>query len=383
MTKTDAKIDSLFEPVTFDKIQLTNRIVMPSMGVHRAQDGIPSSRVAEYYRQRAEGGVSLILTEGVSIDHEKATYNPLLLNFVSDAALSGWQEVVRQVHGVGGKIMPQLWHVGLMSPDDVLAGGEFTYDPKKGLIGPSGLIAPGRQVTPEMSQGDIDRIIDAFARAAVHAKRLGFDGVEVHGAHGYLLDQFFWEPLNQRTDSYGGSRRNRSRFAAEVIAEIRYRVGPDFPVLLRISQWKLHDYGAKVAYAPSELEEWLLPLVDAGVDIFDCSQRRYWEPEFEGSKLSFPGWVKKVTGKPTIMVGSVGLKRDVTESFAGAVDAAPESLDRVVDMFAEGQFDLLAIGRGQLADPNWCRKVRNGDVKALIPFHASMLADLAGETKRG
>ena len=157
-----------------------------------------------------------------------------------------------------------------------------------------------------MSQREIDSVIDAFARGAEDAKRLGFDGAEIHGAHGYLVDQFFWDKLNQRTDGYGGTMRNRARFAAEIVAEARRRVGSDFPILMRISQWKLQDYGAKVATTPQELQDWVEPLVDAGVDVIDCSQRRYWQPEFAGSTLNLAGWVKKISGKPTIAVGSVG-----------------------------------------------------------------------------
>lgn len=373
MTASAVGVAQFFDSVGFEKIELANRIVMPPMGIHKRPDGVPDAKVADYYRQRAEGGVGLIIVEGTAIDHEKAAYNPTLLNFATQPALDAWGEIARQVRGAGAKIIPQLWHAGLMNPEEVLAGGEFHHDPARGLMGPSGMITPGRKVAPDMTQADIDSIIDAFARGAVEARRLGFDGVEVHGAHGYLLDQFFWEPLNQRLDGYGGSRRNRSRFAAEVIAEIRRRTGPGFPIVLRISQWKLHDYDAKVAHNPVELEEWLLPLVDAGVDMFDCSQRRYWESEFEGSSLNLSGWVRKVTGKPTITVGSVGLTRDVTESFAGAGSEATEGLDRLVHMFADHQFDLIAVGRGHIADPDWCNKVRNGDAADLIPFSLSML----------
>ena len=134
-------------------------------------------------------------------------------------------------------------------------------------------------------------------------------------AHGYLIDQFFWSPLNQRTDRYGGSPRARGQFGAEVVAECRRRVGPDFPILLRISDWKLIDYRRRLAENPQELEELLAPLVDAGVDLFDCSQRRFWEPTFAGSDLNLAGWTKKVTGVPTMTVGSVGLDCDLMESF--------------------------------------------------------------------
>ena len=129
-----------------------------------------------------------------------------------------------------------------------------------------------------MTEHDIAETIRAFAQAAGEAKALGFDAVEIHGAHGYLIDQFFWHPTNQRTDRYGGQTlAERSRFATELIRAVRKAVGPDFPISLRISQWKLQDYAAKLATTPQEMEAWLVPLAEAGVDIFHCSQRRFWD----------------------------------------------------------------------------------------------------------
>lgn len=120
-----------------------------------------------------------------------------------------------------------------------------------------------------MSLADIEHTIQAYAHAAKAAKDLGFDAFEIHGAHGYLIDQFFWEGMNHRTDEFGGKTiKERSRFAVEVIKAMRQAVGPDFVIILRLSQWKQQDYTAKLAPTPASLEDWILPLVDAGVDIF-------------------------------------------------------------------------------------------------------------------
>jgi 2,4-dienoyl-CoA reductase-like NADH-dependent reductase (Old Yellow Enzyme family) len=132
--------------------------------------------------------------------------------------------------------------------------------------------------------------------------------VELHGAHGYLIDQFFWDGTNQRTDRYGGATLvQRSQFAAEILRAVRAAVGADYPVIIRLSQWKSQDFTVQLAKTPQEMEAWLRPLADAGADLFHCSQRRFWEPEFEGCDLNFAGWAKKLIGKPTITVGSVGL----------------------------------------------------------------------------
>jgi 2,4-dienoyl-CoA reductase-like NADH-dependent reductase (Old Yellow Enzyme family) len=133
------------------------------------------------------------------------------------------------------------------------------------------------------------------------------DGVEIHGAHGYLIDQFFWEGSNRRDDEYGGDLAGRSRFAIELIQAVRAAVGPDFPIIFRFSQWKQQDYTARLVQTPQALAAFLQPLSEAGVDIFHCSTRRFWEPEFDGSELNLAGWTRQLTGKPTITVGSVGL----------------------------------------------------------------------------
>jgi 2,4-dienoyl-CoA reductase-like NADH-dependent reductase (Old Yellow Enzyme family) len=120
-------------------------------------------------------------------------------------------------------------------------------------------------------------------------------------------------------------------------------VGSDFVIIIRLSQWKQQDYTVKLAHTPDELENWVLPLAEAGVDIFHASQRRYWEPEFEGSDLNFAGWVKKVTGQPTITVGSVGLSGDFMGAFQGQGSGAT-NIDELLRRYDRGDFDLIAVG---------------------------------------
>ena len=228
-----------------------------------------------------------------------------------------------------------------------------------------------------MTGQDIADTIGAFAEAAAQAKALGFDAVEIHGAHGYLIDQFFWHPTNQRTDSYGGdSLAERTRFAVELIRAVRHATGPEFPICLRISQWKLQDYAAKLATTPDELEAWLVPLVQAGVDIFHCSQRRFWDPEFAGSDLNFAGWAKKLTGKASITVGSVGLSGDFLAAFKGEA-STPSSLDELLRRLDRGDFDLVAVGRALLSDAAWARKIKEGRSSELRGFSKEALATLS------
>ena len=242
---------------------------------------------------------------------------------------------------------------------------------------PSGLQAPGKQVSEPMTGKHIERVIASFADAAADAQRLGFDGIEIHGAHGYLIDQFFWEGLNQRSDAFGGSMDNRGRFAAEIIRAARSATGPDFPIVLRYSQWKQQDFEAKLATTPQELELFLQPLVDAGLDGFHCSTRRYWESEFDGSDLNLAGWTKKLTGKTAITVGSVGLSADFIGAIAMNESSETRAIDDLLSRLETGEFDLVAVGRALLQDPEWPDKVREGRTDSIHSFNSESLATLS------
>ena len=369
MTDTSA----LFQPFTSPKLTLPNRIVMAPMTRNMAPGGVPAAPNAAYYRRRAEASVGLILSEGTVIDRPASRNMAGIPFFHGDSALSGWKQVVDDVHAAGGKMGPQIWHTGGTS------GGDASFE-RPPLDSPSGLNAPGESVGEAMSEEAIADTIAAFGRAAGDAKRLGFDTVELHGAHGYLIDQFFWAGTNHRTDQYGGATiGERARFAAEVVKAMRDAVGPDYPIILRLSQWKQQDYTARLANNPAEMLEWLQPLVDAGVDILHCSQRRFWEPEFpelDGEDgLNFAGWAKKLTGLPTISVGSVGLSGEFLGSFAGE-GSQKTDLDKLVARMERDEFDLIAVGRALLADPQWAVKVRDSRAHELADFDAASLGEL-------
>ena len=367
-------VDALFQPFTVKSLKLKNRIVMSPMTRTFSPAGVPGENVAAYYRRRAEGDVGLILSEGTVIERPAAKNHPDIPFFYGDAALSGWQRVIDEVHAGGGKMGPQIWHVGSA------ASPGTDWVPPVPVESPSGLEAPGAPRGVAMSDEAIADTIAAFGRAAADAKRLGFDTAEIHGAHGYLIDQFFWSGTNERTDAFGGATlRERAHFAAEVVRSVRAAVGPDFPVIMRLSQWKQQDYTVKLAATPDKMADWLGPLVEAGVDVLHCSQRRFWEPEFpeiDGEAgLNFAGWAKKLTGVPTISVGSVGLSGEFTAAFAGE-SSQPVALDNLVGRLEQGEFDLIAVGRALLSDPNWVKKVRTGDTRGLQAFNPASLGEL-------
>ncbi|RZJ78287.1 MAG: NADH:flavin oxidoreductase [Flavobacterium sp.] len=362
--------DSLFQSFSLKSLNIKNRIVMAPMTRSFSPNGVPTNEVANYYQKRAEGEVGLILTEGTVIDRVASSNDPNIPHFYGTQALDGWQNVVDKVHGAGGSIAPQIWHMGVM--DNHHSG----WVPSQPFEGPSGLNRPGFNNGNTMTEKDIADAIIAYGKAAADAKRLGFNSVEIHGAHGYLIDQFFWEGTNERSDIYGGrTLAERSRFGIEVVKEVRRQVGEDFAVILRLSQFKPSAYDNKLAKTPQEMEAWLNPLADAGVDIFHCSQRRFWEPEFEGSDLNFAGWAKKLSGKATITVGSVGLTGEFLAAFAGE-SSAPSSLDELLRRMDRGDFDLVAVGRPLLADPNWVSKIKENRTEELKGFTKDALATL-------
>jgi 2,4-dienoyl-CoA reductase-like NADH-dependent reductase (Old Yellow Enzyme family) len=362
MPTTSPNVQLLFQPFSGGKLELSNRIVMAPMTRCFSPGGVPGPDVAAYYRRRAENGVGLIVTEGTVIDHPAAAADRDVPHFYGERALEGWAQVVKEVHEAGGRIIPQIWHVGMSRNPATFP--ESDAKP----VGPSGYSAPNVKTGEPLSEQEIAYLVEAYGRAAGEAKRLGFDGVEIHGAHGYLIDQFFWEETNKRTDRYGGGLVERTRFAVEVIEACRRAVGPDFPIVLRLSQWKPLDYKAKLASTPEQLEKFLEPLALAGVDIFHCSTRRFWEPEFEGSDLNFAGWTKKLTGKPTITVGSVGLDTEFTQLFSEGKGANVNGLEGLLERLERQEFDLVAVGRALLADPAWAAKVRDGRTDELVPF---------------
>jgi 2,4-dienoyl-CoA reductase-like NADH-dependent reductase (Old Yellow Enzyme family) len=311
------------------------------------------------------------------VDDPVSTMSVDIPNFYGPA-LDGWLRVVDAVHEVGGKIIPQLWHVGMARNPAKAPHPELPSAGPSGLTmrGFPGLTQPGLEHSEPMTREHIRRVVDAFARGAADAQRLGFDGVEIHGAHGYLIDQFFWAGTNQRADEYGGDLVSRTRFAVEIIEAVRRATGPDFPIILRFSQWKQQDYAARLATTPEELARFLAPLSTAGVDIFHCSQRRFWEPEFEGSDLNLAGWTKKLTGKPTVTVGSVALSGDFIGSLHGE-SSRGAGIDDLLNRLERDEFDLVAVGRALLVDPAWTRKVQEARYDELLPFEPAALATLS------
>lgn len=329
----------LFAPFSLGKLRLRNHFALAPMGQQRSPNQSPDAAMAEYYAARVRNdGVGLVFTETTAIDHpsvgQQFDTQPRLQRGTGEAGHAG---VAKAIHDAGGAVFTQLWHPGAhdMGPvDPAQARSPSALWPVSGTVGQPAV------------QDDIDGLIAAYANAAALTRSLGYDGVEIHGAHGFLIDQFLWDVTNRREDAYGGSPANRARFAAEVVAAVRVAVGPDFPISFRFSQWKSRIKGSRMVADAAELEALIDPIAAAGVDIFHVSVHHFNDAAFAGSDLSLAGWVKKITGKPVITVGSVGL--DADERPDPNFDFAP-----LIARFERGEFDLVAIGRALLRQPDW------------------------------
>ena len=356
---------SLFSPFSINNHELKNRFVMAPMTRNFSPEGIPSEYAPEYYAKRARGGVALILTEGVEVSHPSSSGYPDVPNLTSSESKKMWARVVEEVHKCDSKIFCQLWHVGGIRKPGI--------DKNKDVPGytPSGLVRANKKVAYEMTLDDIQEMISIYAEDAKICEELGFDGVEIHGAHGYLIDQFFWSDTNVRSDKYGGSLEKRTQFARDIIQACQNITTEDFSVGIRFSQWKQQDYDAKLALDENELKIFVDCLSESRPDFFHTSMRRFWEPEMNNSSLA--ALVKGMTDIPVIGVGSVGLDKDFIRLYAGDDKTKISDFDQLFDSFQAEEFDLIAIGRALLSDPDWVKKLEQNKMDTIVPFDKSFV----------
>lgn len=350
---------SLFQSVKVGAATLANRVgVAPMTRTSATPDGRATAEMVRYYAKFARGGFGLIITEGAYPDNR---YSQGYLNqpgLIDDEQVRAWKAVTDAVHQAGAKIFVQLMHAGALSQ-----GNRFTEQ----TIAPSAVPPRGEQmkayggeggfpIPREATKADIQDVIRGFADSAQRAKQAGFDGVEIHGANGYLLDQFLTDYTNQRNDEYGGSTENRVRLLVEVVQAVREAVGPDYPMGIRISQGKIIDYHHKWANKEKDAAIIFGQLGRAGVDYihvteFEAWQPAFlheegtgaWEPAFDGTGLTLAALAKKFGQVPVMANGSLHDPR------------------RAREIIEQGEVDLITLGRGALANGDWVHKVRNGE----------------------
>lgn len=375
------RLKPLFSSFSCGSLVIPNRFVMSPMTRNFSPNGVPGENVAAYYRRRAEAGMGLIITEGVGVDHPAAVGAGTMGEhdvpvMYGDNALAGWKAVVDAVHAAGGKIAPQLWHMGPIRVSNAEAQSvrpSGIWGPMDAAVSPPDYLQLMAAPAAPPTDSQIGDVIAAFARSAAYAHHLGFDAIALHGAHGYLIDSFLWGETNRRTDRWGGDAVARTHFAVEVVKAVRAEIPSDLPIILRYSQWKLQDYAACLVDTPDELGAILTPLADAGVDIFDVSTRRFDAPAFNGSNMGLAGWTRKLTGKKVMTVGGIGFDKDLQSSFVEPTHAT-DNLDEVAGRFDAGEFDLVTVGRAVLMDADWIGKVRRGE--AFAPFNMAAYQSL-------
>ncbi|MET7336381.1 NADH:flavin oxidoreductase [Nonomuraea sp. NPDC005650] len=334
-------------PERIGRLTLANRLVVaPMTRVSAAPDGTPTPEMTDYYTAYAQGGFGLLITEGTYTD---TVYSQGYLNqpgIVSAEHVAAWREITEQVHAAGSRIFMQLMHGGALSQ-----GNRYRDDTAgPSAVPPRGEKLPeyggsGRWPTPRaMSLADIETAVDGFVRSAARAREAGFDGVEVHGANGYLVDQFLTDYTNLRDDSYGGPVAGRVRLAAEVVAAIRAELGGEFCVGIRLSQTKVNDFVHRWPGGTHDAKVIFAALAEAGASYLHiASEGRDWiETARLDGGVTITGLARQVTGLPVIANGGM---HDLTQA---------------AQVLSDGHADLVSVGRGALANPDLPRRLGQG-----------------------
>jgi len=339
------KYDKLFEPGKIGKLTVKNRFIMGAMGVGFAEaSGNPTDKTVAYYEARAKGGFGLIITEVTRVqDTEFCT--PLEPSLGSDQWIPGWKKVTDAVHAAGALIFPQLHQPGRQYTKLIL--GHDTS-------APSPLACPVFDETPhELTTEEVWDNIHMFGDAAVRAKKAGFDGVEIHGGHGYLVQQFLSQFTNRRFDEFGGSLENRARFACEICKDIKKKCGEDYPVIIKMAAEEKVPGGMTV----SDTKILAKYLEDAGYDMIEVTICTYasldWMTAPEDVPMGFNAYA------------AAEIKQGVSIP-VGAIDRinTPEIAE---DILETGKADFVSLARQSLADPEFPNKVKEGRINEISP----------------
>jgi 2,4-dienoyl-CoA reductase-like NADH-dependent reductase (Old Yellow Enzyme family) len=350
------------KPQRIGAIDLRNRLaVAPMTRVSASPDGTPTDEMSDYYRDFARGGFGVVITEGTYTD---TTHSQGYLNqpgLATDAHVAGWRSVVDAVHAEGVPVIAQLMHAGALSQGNSHGVGTIAPSP----VAPRGAQleeygGSGRWPTPrEMNHDDIDCVVGGFVDAAVRARSAGFDGVEVHAANGYLLDQFLTDYTNARDDEFGGTMANRIRLTARIVAGIRDRLGRDFLLGVRVSQTKVNDFTYRWPGGVADAEVVFAALAEAGADYLHIASegRDFIDTARLSDGRTITALAREVSGLPVMANGGM------------------HDLDQTGSVLDGGHADLVSIGRGALANPDLPARLLAGS--NLETFDHTMLSPMA------
>lgn len=333
----------LWEPFRLGQMELKNRIVMPPMVTrYGSENGFVTERARNYYEARARGGAALLIVEATYI-HSGGHAFANQLGVSDDGFISGLSELVQVIHRHGARAAIQLHHGGRT------AKSELSGLP---LVAPSPLAIPGGEVPRELTIEEIAEIVACFARAALRAQKAGFDGVEIHGAHSYLVDQFLSRTSNRRQDIYGGDLPNRARFLIEIIKAVKEATGKDYPVWCRING---KEYGVEEGTTLKEAQETARMAQEAGIDAIHVSAFGPASPTNLTSAAFQPAVIEDL---------AAGIKKAVSVPVIAVGRITPEAGEKILK---EGKADLIAIGKALLADPEFPGKAASGRLEDITP----------------
>jgi 2,4-dienoyl-CoA reductase-like NADH-dependent reductase (Old Yellow Enzyme family) len=349
----------IFSPYRLGALDLPNRtVVAPMTRISADADGVPTAQMAHHYASFARGGFSLIITEGT---HPDITFSQGYRDqpgIVTAAQVAGWRKVTDAVHAAGGRIVMQLMHAGALVQDN-----RYTDE----TVAPSAVLPAGEmaaryygdgpfRMPREMTRAEIATAIEDFGTSAANAMEAGFDGVEIHGANGYLPVQFLTPETNTRTDEYGGSLENRLRFHREIMAAVVRGVAGRGLAGMRLSQSRSNDFTYKWHGGIDEARAIFTAMQDEGADFLHISTHQGLGEEF-GSGHTLAGLARETTGLPVIACGKLEV---------------PENAEQIL---ATGEADLIAMARGAIGDPSWPNKLARGDEP--VPFDPGMISPFA------
>ncbi|MBO0639823.1 NADH:flavin oxidoreductase [Pantoea agglomerans] len=354
---------SLYEATSINGTPFRNRVmVAPMTRISASESGVPGKKMQDYYTRFARGGFGAIITEGIYIDQAWSQTYAFQPGIVNEAQISGWKDIVEETHKAGARVIAQLIHAGALSQKNI-------YRPD--TVGSSAVKPKGQQLefyygsgeyrTPvALSEEQIRDIITSFADSAERAiSDAKFDGVEIHAANGYLLDQFLTDYTNQRTDKWGGALENRLAVTLEVIRAVRSKIGAGKVLGVRVSQGKVNDFHHKWKEGEAGARTIFALLADAGVDYIHVTEYKSWLPAFENGEKSLVEIAREVAPE-TVIIANGGLDD-------GAM------AEKLVDMGA----DFVSIGKAALANPDWPGKVAAGlPLQDLPEYILSPVADI-------
>ena len=324
----------LKQPLTIKSNTLSNRIVMPPMATSKAEDGKVTNQLIDYYNEKSKGGnIGLIITEHQYVSRDGMAGKGQI-SISRDTDIAGLKEIASVIHTNGSKVIAQISHAGSSAPLEVTECEPISASTVENI----GLTGKMGQIPREMSHEDIHRVVKAFADASKRAKEAGFDGVEIHSAHAYLLNQFYSPLGNKRTDEYGGTIVGRIKIHLEIIKAIRETVGDNFLIALRLGACDYMDGGSTIedgVYAARKFQE-------AGVDLLDISGGYNG---YSRKDTTEPGWfgdassaIRKEVSIPVILTGGVTDAKDAE------------------NLLQEGKADLIGVGRAILKNSDWAKK---------------------------